>query len=359
VARVRAFDPSDLDAVVALLGARLPSGPWTANPSFLSDCLVDDPGLDPELPSLVAVDDAKRIVGFIASQPRSFTLGDRPVRGVLCSHLVVAEEGAGAAAALLLRTLLSGPQEFTFTDTALDAVTRAWRRLGGIPDPARSSDWMLALGPGRFALRPIRRARAMARAKTDREEAWRRLVPIPALPLQAAGPRAVAGAFPEVAEGVESHDATAAEIAESGPAASRGVELRRVHEERDLAHSFRLIESTTGDAVVRRVVRREGAVIGWYAFQQLPGGTARALSIAAPEPESDSVLADLIAVAGASGNSLLVGRVEPHLVPALGDRLPALGLARRPLIHARDPEIALALVTPAARLSLLDGEWWA
>ena len=82
-------------------------------------------------------------------------------------------------------------------------------------------------------------------------------------------------------------------------------------------------------------------------------------SIAAPEHECDPVLADLVAVARASGNAILTGRLEPHLVSALGERLPALGLARRPLIHARDPEIALALVSPASRLSLLDGEWWA
>lgn len=359
VTSVRAFDPSDLGSVAALLEVRIPAGPWSRNRSFLTDSLVTDPGSDPELPSLVAVDEASRVVGFIASHPRSFSLGDRPVRGVLCSHLAVAEEGAGAAAALLLRTLLSGPQEFTFTDTALDAVARAWSRLGGIPDPARSSDWMLALGPASFALRPIRRARAMARAKAGHEEAWRQLVPIPALPLQAAGRRAVAGAFPEVTAGVGSDPATAAEIAENGPSISRGVAMRRLHDEAGLAHVFDLIERTTGDAVVRRLVRREGKVIGWYAFQQLPGGTARTLSIAAPEPECDAVLADLVAVAGASGNSVLVGRVEPHLVSALGQRLPALGLARRPLIHARDPEIALALVTPGARLSLLDGEWWA
>jgi len=359
VARVRALDASDIEAVAALLGARLPSGPWSSNRSFLTDSLVTDPGSDPELPSLVAVDDDQRIVGFVASQPRSFSFAGRAVRGVLCSHLVVAREGAGTAAALLLRTLLSGPQEFTFTDTALDAVARAWRRLGGIPDPARSSDWLLALGPGRFALRPLRRARAMVRAKAEREEAWRQLVPIPAVPLQGAGGRAIASAFPEPAEDISSDGATAAEIAENAAASDRGAALPRLHDEAGLAHAFNLIEATTGDPVVRRLVRREGAVIGWYAYQQLPGGTARALSIAAPEPECDSVLADLVAVARASGNAILTGRIEPHLVSALGERLPALGLARRPLIHARDPEIALALVSPGSRLSLLDGEWWA
>jgi hypothetical protein len=199
----------------------------------------------------------------------------------------------------------------------------------------------------------------MARAKADHEEAWRRLVPIPALPLQAAGRRVIAGAFPELAGRVESQGATAAEIAASGPAVSRGVAMPRLHDEAGLAHAFSLIERTTGDAVIRRLVRREGKVIGWYAFQELPEGTARTLSVAAPEAECDSVLADLVAVARESGNSVLIGRVEPHLMQALGRRLPALGLARRPLIHARDPEIALALVTPGSRLSLLDGEWWA
>ena len=180
----------------------------------------------------------------------------------------------------------------------------------------------------------------------------------PSLPLQAAG-RAAIGAFPETARGVSSDFATEAEIAENAPAFGHGVAMRRIHDPAALAHVFGLIERTTGDDVVRRLVRREGRVIGWYAYRQLPGRSARTLSITAPEPECDSVLADLVAVARGSGNSILTGRIEPHLIAALGNRLPALGLARRPLLHARDPEITLALVTPGSRLSLLDGEWWA
>ena len=357
--RVRPLEPADLTVVTELLCERLPNGPWRSDRSFLAASLIEHPEADPELPSLVASDDDGRIVGFIGSQARAFTFADRPVRGVLCSHLAVASEGAGAAAALLLRGLLSGPQDFTFTDTAVDPVARAWRRLGGSPDSGRSTDWMLSLGPGRFAFRPVRFGRAVARAKAGGEEAWRRVVPIPAIPLQAAGPMVIGGAFPELPDGVTSEPASVDAIAGNVETFARGATLHPLHSSAGLAHSFALIERTTGNPLERRIVRREGSVVGWYVYEQRPDRTARALHVAAPEPACDAVLSDLVATTRAAGNSILIGRTEPHLIEELGRRMPALGLARRPLIHASDPEIALALTTPTSRLSLLDGEWWA
>lgn len=358
VIRTRPLESADLDEVAVLLKARLPGGPWRED-TFLRRSLVDSPEADPELPSLVAIGADGRIVGFIAAQARNYMLRDRPVRGVLCSHLVVASEQAGTAAALLLRGLLSGPQDFTFTDTAIDPVARAWQRLGGIPDPGRSTDWMLSLGPGRFALRPFHSARAAARAKAAGEEAWRRIVPIAALPLQAAGPAVVSSAYPEPEQDVDDRVASAAEIAAGAAAFSRGTALRPDHGEAALAHAFDLIERTTGNPLVRRMVFRAGTPVGWYAYEQRPDRTARALLLDAPERESDAVLANLVATAQAAGNAILFGRTEPHLIEPLGRRLPALGFARRPLLHSRDADVALLLTTPASRLSLLDGEWWA
>jgi len=54
---------------------------------------------------------------------------------------------------------------------------------------------------------------------------------------------------------------------------------------------------------------------------------------------------------------VLCGRVEPNLDRPLRARFAVLGFARRPLIHAREPELAAALAT-SSLLTQLSGEWW-
>jgi hypothetical protein len=58
---------------------------------------------------------------------------------------------------------------------------------------------------------------------------------------------------------------------------------------------------------------------------------------------------------------LLAGRFEPHLDEPLRRRFAALGLAQRPLAHARDPELRATLSSRTSlitEMDLIDSEWW-
>jgi hypothetical protein len=100
-------------------------------------------------------------------------------------------------------------------------------------------------------------------------------------------------------------------------------------------------------------------VIGWYAYLLRHGGASRVLHLAARDVDADDVLSELLHDAHGRGSAAVTGRAEPHLREALERRFAVLGYARRPVLRAKDPELAAALATSSSLLTRLDGEVFA
>jgi len=251
--------------------------------------------------------------------------------------------------ALLLTRILSGPQAVTWADSATDAVARVYGMLGGHVDQARACDWMLVL-------RPMRWVRDIAAAVVRRDAVSRRVVvPVGAVPAQAVGRRMLMGAYPDPAAGGAGEDATAATIAEHLPAFNERLRVWVDHDEESLEHLFGLVEAFRAP-LARRLVRRNGRPIGWYAYLLRRGGASRVLHLAARERDVDSVLGELIDHAREQGSAVVTGRAEPHLHSALSRRFAVLGYARQPAIRTTDAELGAALATSSSLLTRLDGE---
>jgi hypothetical protein len=350
MAKIRPFARDDLPAVAALVDARLPG--WRWGESLLVETLFDHPWADPDLPSFVALDERDEVVGFMGAQVRRMRLDDRMVRGVCCSHLVVvADRRAGLAGTLLVQRMLSGPQDLSWTDTATDGVVRMWRGFGGHLDYSRSCDWMLVL-------KPLRWAGATLRARARRQGLGRWLIPVGAVPIQAAGPRLLPRAFPAPPTDVSAETATVDAIIAHLPALTREVRLRVDYDRAHLDQQFAQVEAAAGP-LVRRLVHRGGSPIGWYAYARLPSGVSRVLHLSALESETDAVVGELIEHARADGTTVLAGRAEPYLHRPLRHRFAVLGYARQPVFHTRNPEIRSLLTTSSSLLTVLDGEWFA
>jgi hypothetical protein len=348
MATIRPFTEADVPLVVALLRAHMDG--WPLDERALVGLMLDHPWADEELPSLVAVDERNKIVGFTGVQARRMRMDGRPIRGVCCTHAVVAPEARGdATGALLLGGVLSGPQDVTWADSATDAVAAVYRIHGGHIDFVRAADWMLVL-------RSMRWLRGIVSGAVRREPVSRRtFVPVGALPAQAAGPRLLKRAFPEPSPGVVGEDASPATIVAHLPAINKGLRVWVDHDEANLRHLFALVE-VFRRPLVSRLVRRRGRPIGWYAYLLRRGGTSRVLHLAALEREVDAVLGELVTHAHSLGSAALTGRAEPHLQSALSRRFAVLGYARQPTIRAKDPELAAALATGKSLLTRLEGE---
>jgi hypothetical protein len=348
MARVRPLERGDLPAAARLMKAGLPGR--TADEGFLGATLVDQPWADPELPSLVAEARDGEVVGFVGVQARRLRYGTRSLRGVCCSHLVVAPGGkAGPAGALLLAKLLAGPQDVTWSDSATEGVVRVWNACGGHADHTRSCDWMLVLRPARWL-------ESIVRAAIRREPLGRAVLPVGALPFHAAGPRLARRAHPAPRSDVSSAPVAPEALVELLPGMLDGV-LRVDYDVAYLEHLFAQVEATNG-SLARRVVRRDGRPIGWYAYISRPRGVSRVLHVAAAPREIDAVVGDLVTQARGAGSAVLAGRLEPHLSDPIRRRFAAVGFARLPVIHARDPELDALLATGSSLLTQLDSEWY-
>ncbi len=354
MAVIRPLERDDLEQVARVVVSGIPS--WRRDPAVLARSLIDHPWTGDRPRSLVAVDANGVVIGSIGAQRRRVRFDDRELEAVCVSHLVVdpAKRG-GAAGALLVRALLAGDQDFTFSDSATADVVRIWRTFGGDLDTSRSCDFMLVLRPGRWL------GNVAALTWSRRRAIRRETVPVPAIPLQAGGRRLLARAFPATDPGVTSSEVSIASLAASLPSIVAGVRLRVDYDERYLEWVFDYLAALAGaDPIVRRLVSRGERPIGWYAYLRRPTAS-RVLHIGASPREAPAVVSALVDDARSAGTAVLTGRLEPHIQQALSEHYPAIGLAHHPLIHCRDPELRAALGSSAAivtEMDLIDSAWW-
>jgi hypothetical protein len=349
---IRPVTHADLPAVVELLQDRFPGG--VAGEEQLASMMLDHPWADEEITPLVSVNGEGKILGFIGIQVRRLIFDGRPIRGVVATHLAATED-AGPAGALLIRRVLSGPQELSWSDGATDGVVRIWRAFGGSQDYVRLCDFLFVLRPGRWIRGTLAAALQRSLSRED--------LPVLGFPFQAAGDRItqrIAGrqtgrAFPELDPEVSSADADTAMVIEHLPEMAGGLRLRVNHDQAYLDHTIALVERFT-EPMVRRLVRRGDQPIGWYAYQRGRRQVSHVMHLLAAEGEAGAVLGELLAHAKANGSAVVAGRAEPHLVEHLSRRYPILGLARQPVIHATDRELAQVMTTDASLLTRLDGE---
>jgi hypothetical protein len=342
---IRPLTDIDLPAVGKLLDELLPD--WGGDRDFLAATVLDHPWADPKVGSLVAVAEDGEPVGFIGAQVRRVRFDDRVLTGVCCSHLVVAQDQrAGAAGALLLGRLLSGPQDLTWSDSATETVTRIWRTYGGFFDHTRACDWMLVL-------RPLGWLGSWARAAMKRRGVNRELIPVGAFPFHTVARRQSA----TLDSGVSGEDVAPAGIVEHLPELVSRTRVWVDYDEQHLTHLFAQIRAQSGE-LVARLVRDRGRPIGWYAYLPRRATASRVLHICAPDRRVEAVLDELINDARRRGARVLSGRLEPHLDSVLQRRLAAIGLSRAPVLHAKDPELRAALAGADGLLTQLDSEWF-
>jgi hypothetical protein len=342
---IRPLTHDDLPAVGSLLDELLPD--WGGDREFLATTVLDHPWADPEVTSLVAIADDGQPVGFIGAQVRRVRFEDRALTGVCCSHLVVAQDRrAGAAGALLLGRLLSGPQDLTWSDSATEVVTRIWRTYGGSFDHTRACDWMLVL-------RPLGWLASWARAAVRRQSFDRELIPVGAFPVHIVARRR--GGGPD--HGAVGEDASPARIAAELPNLLSRTRVWVDYDEAHLSHLFAQIRRQSGE-LVTRIVRARDRPVGWYAYLPRTATASRVLHVCASDRHAEMVLDELVADARGRGARVLAGRLEPHLDGALQRRMAAIGLSRAPVLHAKDPELRAALAGSDGLLTQLDSEWF-
>jgi hypothetical protein len=355
MSHIRPLERADMPQVAELYELGVRSGRPAPPPGlvpYFERVLLDQPWADPEVPSLVYVDDDGSIVAFQGSSVRRARFDGRPIR-IGCAGQLVAHPEARhrAVGALVVRAYLAGPQELTITDSANDQMRQIWIRLGGEMSPASCIGWMRVLRPWRFLEAYVRDRRGWLPPTNGR---------MPAV-FDAATTRWVGRVSTPPAPDTITETLTPAALVEHFPAIADRVRLHLDYDEAYVAWLFDelAVVRGLGTPVARLVRERTGRVLGWYVYCLIPGGIARVAQVAAADRHSGSVLDDLLHDAWSRGAAAVIGRIEPRLLEPLKHRRCLLHFAgSAALVHSRHEMILGAIASGRSLLTRLDGEWW-
>lgn len=350
MSRVRPLERQDLPAVATLFELVFRSAtphPPSGLASYFERLLFDQPFFDPELPSLVYDEPGEGIIGFIASHPRPFVCDERSLRmastGPLVAHPNVRSRGVGA---LLMRSYLAGPQDFTTTDSAAADMIRAmWVGLGGVANAMASVAWTRVLAPASFTADRLATRRGRSGAPGAR--LWTALDGLAGRPLRPPRPRA------------SSEPLTAAMLSEALSQLPRRFPLRASYDTASLTWLLREMEtvSVVRGPLVRRLVQdARGKVAGWYVVYLRPGDICQVVQIVGKNVEL--VLDELFCHAAEQGATAVRGRVDPYLYPLLRTRRCMFRPTTWVLLHARDPALIGTILSGQGLVTRMDSEWW-
>jgi len=345
---------TDEVAQIAQLYRVVDNSDWRIPPSelagFFQRILVEDPWADPEIPTLVHVEDSGEITGFIASHVRRMKFDDTTIRlasgGPLIAHPKVRNRAVGPR---LWKRYLAGPQELTIADGASDEMREIFELIGGQLLHPSSIAWVRVFRPFGFTGNRVLRQRPRSKALGARM--W------PGLDT-AAG--TIKYFRPPAGPDTTSEPLTPKLLLEHMPVVTRSLRLFPAYDEPYLNWLFaELHDNRTWGTPVGRFVRDDRArPLGWYVYYLLPGEGCQVVHVAAKDRHAGDVLDALFADAAQHGGAGLQGRVEPRLLPALAHRGCLFRYSSRSLVHSPHPELLAALAAGQALLTRLEGDWW-
>lgn len=361
---IRPLEREDLGVVATLYGDVMRPGvpPRSDLKERFAALLLEQPWADPEIPSLVAVDEGGSVVGFLGSHVRRIRLDGRSGRLACAGQLVVAPAARHrATGALLLHAYLAGPQDLTITDGATEEVRRIWERLGGEAVWLGGIEWYRPLRPAALAAllwghRSGRDARALMPIARGVDRA--------ALSLGRAirgRARAAGRANAKTTQDVHVGELTPEDLVAALPQLTRRLRLWVDYDTAFAEHLLVELRRVPGRGSLRAALVRTGAgtVLGAYVYYLRNAGLSSVVAIAAPDEDGASATLDaLVDDARAHGAAALHGRLEPRIALGVTRMRCLMRYEGGALVHARDPSVLAAAGSRSALLTRLEGEWW-
>jgi hypothetical protein len=353
--QIRPLQRADLRATTALFELALGSGAPKVDPAkvaLFERAFLDNPWVDPELPSLVATDEHERVIGFIGLEVRRMRFGGRPVRAVWGQNLVVQPDarrlGIGA---ILLQRMLHGPQDLTLTDSATDTTRKIWMSLGGHTLELKGVHWVRVFRPWRIA--------AHVAASRVRPRLRAVLRPV-AASLDAATVAAAARYLEPEPTDERAVPLTPRLLVEAMPKVTRRLTLYPNYDEQYLEWLFRELARVKrrGQLIAHLVLDSASRPLGWYVYYLRPAWRSEVLQLVADERSAGRVLDHLLFHAYKHGSAAVRGRLEPGLVETVVNRKCLLMHRGGALAHSRDQELLCALHSGRSVATRLEGEWW-
>jgi hypothetical protein len=359
---VRPVIEADIPAIAAMFQRilrRSSDAPTPALKAYLKAIFLDAADFDPELASKVHIRDDASVSGFLGVLPLVMEMDGKPLRAAVCgSFMVEAHEDDPFAGARLLREVLAGPQDLSFSETSNDISTAMWRRMRARVLPDYSLEWVRVMRPAAFAtelaaarFKPIRALKSLAapfdamarRGGNHDEHAWWNYRPLAG---KADGFIDAEGSDEELAELIPGFLAPFALRPRWTPD-----QLRTM-----LSHARR--KAVHGERVQRIVRTNAGKPVGMFLFYGDAGRIGRVVQIMAVPGQEGTVVDRLLRHADERGMAAMRGRTQPALLDAMIGRKFAFVHASSTVVHSQKPELIEAFASGRAFANGLAGEGW-
>lgn len=357
---VRSFEAGDVDAVADLFQRLLRKTAEPANDdlkTYLRTLFIDFPAAEPDLRSRVHVRTDGSVSGFLGVLPVEMEFEGRRLKAANCGTFACDDrEEDPFAGARLLRDVLAGPQDLSFTETSNDVSTDMWRSMRATVLGPHSLEWLRMIKPASFALKatagrlsalrlfnPLARAADAILCRRGEKQNWSHYIPL-------AGK---ADAF--VDEAVSD-----AEFADLCRQFVRHFPLRPAWDtpvlETMLGHATR--KALHGERIQHVVKTRTGKAVGLYLYYGNPGDIGRTVQIMAAPGQEAIVIDRLMRDAHARGLVAIRGRTQPTLLQAMIGKKCAFLHTSSTIVHSRDPALLDAMANGRGFLNGLAGEGW-
>jgi hypothetical protein len=271
---------------------------------------------------------------------------------VVSSQFVVDPDSrVGFVALKLAKAFLDGPQDLSIADEANDVSRKIWEGLGGTTALLHSIYWTRPLRPCRYAV-------SLARSRPALLTLAAAATPFAAL-VDTLATRMRGSHFRQCHPAVEADELHAPVAVALMPQFFGVASLQVAYDDRTFQWLLdRAANRRAGGRLLKALVKRGPAVVGWYICHIAPDGMVDVLQLAATATSIDDVLDHLFNRAWQERGVAVSGRLEPRFMQALSDKY-CLFHRRGPwvLVNSKEPELLRSFEAGDACFSRLDGEW--
>lgn len=352
--KVRPFKKDDIPQAVELNTKLFPMSInlLRETQEFLfNEVCFNNPWQNPDITSLVYEEANGRISGFLSVIPRHMEMDGKPITVAVSQHLMV--DRTPLASLQLFKKFLSGPQDLSFTDMAIDVAKKIWERLEGTTIYSHSIYWRRPLRPLGFALSFLKKGKPISTLLTATKPALKVcdsiVNKISLLPFHFSKPNLIA------------EDLTTEFFLEKLPRFTADWKLKPVYSPQTIQWLFKMLMDEKRFGNFQKIILRdaENNVIGWYLYNLKPGGRSEVIQIVGSENNIKQVLDHLFYHAWKGGSVELCGRLEPKFMKAFTEKNCLFMPGRNwMLAHSRDPKIIQTLHAGDAFLTRLEGDLW-
>jgi hypothetical protein len=325
-------------------------------PASLADYLLAlylrNPWVKGAGPSLVYKVDGK-VIGFIGGIPLAMEFEGRPVSAVVAgNHMVDPDARDPFVAPRLLKALLGGGQDLTFSDTANEASRRMWGSAGARISTLYSFRWMRVF-------KPMGTAMTFVGKSTIGRVSASILSPFTVVADIGLG-RFINSRIRQGEPGLERRELKRETLLEGLKSFGRQRPLRPIYDAGgiDWLLSMAAEKQRFGD-LYSEAVHKNSALQGWYLFYHRRGDVGQVVQFVARPQAVAQVFNTMCSQALDLGCVALVGYCDPeHTKTLTHEGCFYFHRHAYTVAHSRDTALAEAFIKGDVFLTRLEGEFW-